>query len=120
MPENTLQDRIANVRRFNRFITRKLGVLREGLLHSPYSPTESRIIYEIGTHKDLIAPTWQRNWDCTPDISAGFWTDYSSKDSLKRFVQKRMPARGFYTLHRMGTGRSISWTTVRATRYQTY
>jgi len=49
------EDRIASIRRFNRFFTRKLGVLREGLLHSTYSLSESRIIYEIANRDNLIA-----------------------------------------------------------------
>jgi DNA-binding MarR family transcriptional regulator/GNAT superfamily N-acetyltransferase len=49
------EDRIAAVRRFNRFFTRRLGVLREGLLHTPYSLTESRIIYEIANRDQVIA-----------------------------------------------------------------
>lgn len=44
---STLEDRIDGVRQFNRFITRQTGVLREGLLHSPYSLTEVRIMYEL-------------------------------------------------------------------------
>lgn len=51
MPADTLEDRISAVRHFNRFFTRQIGVLREGLLHSPYSLTESRILYELA-HRD--------------------------------------------------------------------
>lgn len=51
MQADTLEDRIGAVRHFNRFFTRRIGVLREGLLHSPYSLTETRILFEIA-HRD--------------------------------------------------------------------
>jgi DNA-binding MarR family transcriptional regulator/GNAT superfamily N-acetyltransferase len=39
--------RVAAVREFSRFYTGMLGLLREGLLDTPYSLTEARVIFEL-------------------------------------------------------------------------
>ena len=43
--------RIAAARRFNRFYTREIGVLRKGYLGSSFSLAEARVLYEVG-HRD--------------------------------------------------------------------
>ncbi len=53
MATKTSEERIGAVRQFNRFFTRQIGVLREGLLHSPYTLTEARILFELG-HRDHV------------------------------------------------------------------
>src|SRR6266700_1151166 len=46
---------IARIRAFNRDYTRRIGVLSEGLLDSPYSLTQVRVMYEIAHRSGVTA-----------------------------------------------------------------
>src|SRR3954452_6745659 len=45
--------RVAAVRTFNRFYTRLVGALDEGHLHTPFSLTEGRVLFEPA-HRDAL------------------------------------------------------------------
>jgi DNA-binding MarR family transcriptional regulator/GNAT superfamily N-acetyltransferase len=50
-PAASAPDAIGLVRRFNRFYTRQLGLLDQGLLGSAFSLTEARVFYELAHRK---------------------------------------------------------------------
>jgi DNA-binding MarR family transcriptional regulator/ribosomal protein S18 acetylase RimI-like enzyme len=69
------EGRIAAVRRFNRFYTRQIGVLRRTYLGSPYSLAEMRVLYEIAQAGKLAGENGARTASDigrTLDLDAGY------------------------------------------------
>ncbi len=63
-----MPDLVATVRDFNRFYTNVIGVLRGGLLDTPYTLTEARVIFELA-QRDAVEVTRLRR---ELDIDAGY------------------------------------------------
>jgi DNA-binding MarR family transcriptional regulator/GNAT superfamily N-acetyltransferase len=56
-----LNGAIGAVRHFNRFYTRQIGLLEEGLLNSRFTLTEGRVLYELARREGLTAATLSRD-----------------------------------------------------------
>ena len=59
---------VAAIREFNRFYTNVIGLLREGLLDTPYSLTEARVIFELARWDQAEVAKLRRSLD----IDAGY------------------------------------------------
>ena len=77
-------DQISQVRAFNRFYTRQLGLLNEGLLKSEFALSEARVLYELGTRDSLTAADLCRDLGLDPG--------YLSR-MLKKFATRKLISR---------------------------
>lgn len=58
--------RVLAIRSFNRFYTRHVGALKQGLLESPWSLTEARILYELAHRQATTARDLARDLGLDP------------------------------------------------------
>ena len=76
------------VREFNRFYTGVIGLLREGLLDTPYSLTEARVLFELA-REDAVEVAHLRRW---LDIDAGYLSRLLARFEADRLVTRTRSA----------------------------
>jgi DNA-binding MarR family transcriptional regulator/GNAT superfamily N-acetyltransferase len=81
----TTTSHVATVRRFNRFYTSQIGVLQDGLLASPFSLTEVRVLYELAHREAPMA----RDLAAELGIDAGYLSRILLRFKEQRLVTQR-------------------------------
>ena len=80
--------RVDAVRAFNRFYTRLIGVISEGLLETPYSLTEARVIFELA-QRDLSEVAGLRR---ALDLDAGYLSRILSRFAADGLIRRERSA----------------------------
>ena len=82
------QAQVTQVRAFNRFYTNVIGVLHDMYLDTPYTLTESRLLYEIAKH-GTVEVSWLRQ---ALDIDAGYLSRVLSRFESDGLVTRQRSA----------------------------
>jgi DNA-binding MarR family transcriptional regulator/GNAT superfamily N-acetyltransferase len=82
------ESRVAAVRRFNRFYTRQIGVLRKTFLDSPYSLGEARVLHEIASGRSPTASEVGR----ALDLDAGYLSRVLRNFEKRGLIERKTSA----------------------------
>ncbi len=96
-------DRVATVRRFNRFYTRQIGVLRKTFLDSPYSLGEARVLYEIASGRSPTASDVGR----ALDLDAGYLSRLLRNFEKRGLILRKASPRDARQSHLALTARGV-------------
>ncbi len=103
------QHDVAAVRRFNRFYTKQIGILDEGMLHTAFSLAEMRVLYEIANGKDVSAAALAEELRLDPGYlsrilrrfqKGGLLQRHTSADDARRSLLA-LTAKGRWTFARL-------------------
>jgi DNA-binding MarR family transcriptional regulator/GNAT superfamily N-acetyltransferase len=89
MGARRLDDRITAIRRFNRFYTRQIGVLRKNFLDTPYSLGEARVLYEIASHGSPTASAIARALDLDAGYLSRLLRNFERRGLIRRQTSPR-------------------------------
>ena len=83
MPTPLHAERVEALRRFNRFYTRRIGVLHEGLLDTKFSLTESRLLWEFSHRGSTTATELARELDLDPGYLSRLLRGFKQRGLIK-------------------------------------
>jgi DNA-binding MarR family transcriptional regulator/N-acetylglutamate synthase-like GNAT family acetyltransferase len=86
------------MRRFNRYYTRQIGVLRKTFLDSPYSLGEARVLYEIASCRTPTASDIARSLDLDAGYLSRLLRNFERRGLIRRRTSPQDARQSYLTL----------------------
>ncbi len=83
MPEPSADPQVSAIRAFNRFYTRKIGVV-DGMASSPFSLAEARVLYELAHREQLTATDIRKELGLDAGYMSRILRDFERRKLVKR------------------------------------
>ena len=101
MPQSGTAIQVSTVREFNRFYTRKIGVL-DGMASSPFSLAEARILYELANREQPTATDIRKELELDAGYVSRILRDFEDRKLVKRERSKKDERQRFLSLTSKG------------------
>jgi len=88
MAENKLHEDVAEFRKFNRFYTKQIGLLTQGLLNTRFSLTQARIIFELAQHEQSTASNIISELNIDPGYLSRILSNFEKKGLIRKVRSK--------------------------------
>lgn len=101
MPEPEIAKQVSAIRAFNRFYTRKIGVL-DGMASSPFSLAEARVLYELAHRRQPTATDIRKELGLDAGYLSRILGDFERRKLVRREQSKTDERQRFLSLTAQG------------------
>jgi DNA-binding MarR family transcriptional regulator len=101
VPKSDIDKQVSTVRAFNRFYTRKIGVL-DGMASSPFSLVEARVLYELAHRQQTTATDIRKELGLDAGYMSRILRDFERRKLVRREQSKTDERQRFLSLTTKG------------------
>ncbi len=84
MTEDQIREHISNIRRFNRFYTKRIGLLNKGLLRTRFTLSQARVIFELAQKNQTTSSDIAKNLEMDPSYLSRILSAFQNEGLIEK------------------------------------